>query len=74
MSPEKDFMEAKRNAQLYKDEFSMLVSLVNAFCDDCSKLRQLRTTSEILVPAATFKTFKEQVNNDYRKYSSKSKR
>ncbi|WP_287676713.1 BfmA/BtgA family mobilization protein [Bacteroides sp.] len=65
MSLEKELMEAKKNAQVYKEKLSMLVSLVNAFCDNSKNFKVINSTSEIIVPPSAFKVLQEQVNKDY---------
>lgn len=64
-SLKKELMEARKNADIYKEKLSMLAGLVSAFCENSKNFKVINSTSEIIVPPSTFRVLLEQVKKDY---------
>lgn len=61
----KELFEARKNAKEYKEKLAMLISQVNAFCENSKNFKVINSTSEIIVPPSTFKVLQEQIMKDY---------
>lgn len=61
----KELLEARKNAKEYKEKLAMLISQVNAFCENSKNFKVINSTSEIIVPPSTFKVLQEQIMKDY---------